>query len=136
MAAFRFRRWSRKRYAAFVSRQRAFTMGTLRSNVVDRLLKKGVCAVSAAAVGTTGFFTGEAGAEQTPADGEAAWLFAGVRSGFAGCQGVACAVARIVSFRSDSPAAAVFRCRYTKSSIDKGGKFPVFKPELSAFLFL
>lgn len=45
LPAFRFRRWSRKRYAAFISRQRAFTMGTLKSNVVERLQNKTGCVV-------------------------------------------------------------------------------------------
>lgn len=49
--AFRFRRWSRKRYAAFVSRQRACTMGTLRRNVVDRLLRKNTGPVGPAVAG-------------------------------------------------------------------------------------
>lgn len=38
--ALRFKRWSRKRYAAFVSRQRACTMGTLRCHIVERLQHK------------------------------------------------------------------------------------------------
>lgn len=40
LPALRFRRWSRKRYAAFISRQRACTMGTLRCNIIERLQQK------------------------------------------------------------------------------------------------
>ncbi|WP_158712776.1 hypothetical protein [Parabacteroides pacaensis] len=40
--ALRFRRWSRKGYAAFVSRQRACTMGTLRSHIIERLQNKNI----------------------------------------------------------------------------------------------
>lgn len=38
--ALRFRRWSRKRYAAFVSIHRAVTMGQLASHLADRLFAK------------------------------------------------------------------------------------------------
>ncbi len=39
--ALRFRRWSRKGYAAFVSVRRAVTIGQLSANVSDRSLVKG-----------------------------------------------------------------------------------------------
>lgn len=38
--SFRFRRWSRSRYAAFVSLHRAVTMGQLASHLADRFYKK------------------------------------------------------------------------------------------------
>lgn len=38
--ALRFRRWSRKRYAAFVSIQRAVTIGQLSANVSERFQTK------------------------------------------------------------------------------------------------
>lgn len=40
LCALRFKRWSRKKYAAFISRQRAVTMGTLRCNIIERLQHK------------------------------------------------------------------------------------------------
>lgn len=49
----RFRRWSRKAYAAFISVQRAVTMGCLSCHVVERLQNKNcsaaVTSISAAA---------------------------------------------------------------------------------------
>lgn len=39
-AGLRFRRWSRKRYAAFVSLHRTVTMGRLAVHIADRLQKK------------------------------------------------------------------------------------------------
>ena len=38
--ALRFRRWSRKRYAAFISIQRAVTIGNLSANVSERFQTK------------------------------------------------------------------------------------------------
>ena len=38
--ALRFRRWSRKKYAAFISIQRAVTIGQLSSNVSERFQTK------------------------------------------------------------------------------------------------
>lgn len=40
LPALRFRRWSRRRYAVLLSRQRACTMGTLRNHIVERLQHK------------------------------------------------------------------------------------------------
>lgn len=40
LAALRFRRWSRKAYAAFISIQRAVTIGHLSFSVADRFQKK------------------------------------------------------------------------------------------------
>lgn len=39
-ASLRFRRWSRNRYAAFVSLHRTVTMGQLASHLADRFYKK------------------------------------------------------------------------------------------------
>ncbi|MCC8170963.1 MAG: hypothetical protein LIP00_04075 [Parabacteroides sp.] len=50
LQALRFRRWSRKRYAAFISRQRACTMGTLRCHIVERLQRKNGMPVVCASV--------------------------------------------------------------------------------------
>lgn len=109
MTAFRFRRWSRKRYAAFISRQRTFTMGTLRCNVVERLLKKGVSAVSAGESGRGVVVAGEAAGAAD--DFSRAFLFPdGGASFLTGAAVVGGFVAPTVFFRRDIPAAAV-SCR-------------------------
>lgn len=122
LAAFRFRRWSRKRYAAFVSRQRCCTMGTLRCNVVERLLRKGTGIVSAGTAGAAGFVAGEV----APDPEDRAETF----SGSAGAGSFATAVSfsggvavRIVSLRSDFPAAATLRRRHFFIRSYKSGKF-------------
>lgn len=88
LQALRFRRWSRKRYAAFASRQRACTMGTLRCHIVERLQRKNGMPVVDTPVCGCLYETADALAEDTggvPAD----WLPAGMAFFVTACCGVA-----------------------------------------------
>lgn len=53
--ALRFRRWSRKAYAAFVSVSRTVTIGQLSTSVADRLQKKHLSLHSGADLSIAGF---------------------------------------------------------------------------------
>ena len=57
--ALRFRRWSRKGYAAFISVQRAVTIGQLSFSVADRFEKKNQSLHTAIGTFTDGFFEGD-----------------------------------------------------------------------------
>ena len=54
--ALRFRRWSRKAYAAFISIQRAVTIGQLSFSVADRFEKKNQSLHTGIGTFTDGFF--------------------------------------------------------------------------------
>ena len=54
--ALRFRRWSRKAYAAFISVQRAVTIGQLSFSVADRFEKKNQSLHTSIGTFTDGFF--------------------------------------------------------------------------------
>ena len=54
--ALRFRRWSRKAYAAFISVQRAVTIGQLSFSVADRFEKKNQSLHTGIGTFTDGFF--------------------------------------------------------------------------------
>ena len=54
--ALRFRRWSRKAYAAFISIQRAVTIGQLSFSVADRFEKKNQSLHTGIGMFTDGFF--------------------------------------------------------------------------------
>ncbi|WP_287619389.1 hypothetical protein [Parabacteroides sp.] len=54
--ALRFRRWSRKAYAAFISIQRAVTIGELSFSVADRFEKKNQSLHTGIGTFTNGFF--------------------------------------------------------------------------------
>lgn len=66
--ALRFRRWSRKGYAAFVSIQRAVTIGRLTANVCERFEVKN-CSTHASLLGANPAETAEAGGTEEEESG-------------------------------------------------------------------
>lgn len=62
--ALRFKRWSRKRYAAFISIQRAVTIGQLSSNVSERFQTKN------SSIHSSVLFTDQTGKEEKEATNE------------------------------------------------------------------
>lgn len=99
LLALRFRRWSRKGYAAFVSRQRACTMGTLRCHIVERLQQKNGMSVACMPACGCSYETADALAEDTggvPAD----VLPAGMAFFVTACYGVAADAAALCAVPS------------------------------------
>ena len=79
--ALRFRRWSRKAYAAFISIQRAVTIGQLSFSVADRFEKKNQSLHTGIGTFTDGFSEeGEYRGEQTEPR-SIAWTVYGITPG-------------------------------------------------------
>ena len=72
--ALRFRRWSRKAYAAFISVQRAVTIGQLSFSVADRFQKKNLSLHTGIGTFVDGFF--EVDKEEKENTGEDKWSLA------------------------------------------------------------